>query len=66
MFEIINSIKGCVGCLFWLMVLSVLFTVGYFVLNIFLYLLPFLLTLVIGGAVLYGLGHIVVSLIKGK
>ena len=64
--EVTETVKASVGCLFWVAVLSVAVTVGYFILNIILYLIPVILAFVIGAAVLYGIGYVIFTLIRGK
>ena len=50
--EVTEAVKASVGCLFWIAVISVALTIGYFVLNIILYLIPVILAIAIGLAVL--------------
>lgn len=64
--EITEAVKGCIGCLFWMAVLSVAFTIGYFIFNIILYLIPVILAIAIGLAVLYGIGYVIYALINGR
>ena len=64
--EVTEAVKASIGCLFWIAVLSVALTIGYFVLNIILYLIPVILAFVIGAAVLYGIGYVIFALIRGK
>ena len=64
--EITEGVIGCVGCLFWIAVLSVALTIGYFVLNIVLYLIPVVLAIAIGLAVLYGICYVVYALFTGR
>ena len=64
--EVTEAVKASVGCLFWVAVLSVAVTVGYFILNIILYLIPVILAFMIGAAVLYGIGYVIFALIRGK
>ena len=57
--EVTETVKASVGCLFWMAVISVALTIGYFVLNIILYLIPVVLAIAIGLAVLYGICYVV-------
>ena len=57
--EVTEAVKASVGCLFWMAVISVALTIGYFVLNIILYLIPVVLAIAIGLAVLYGICYVV-------
>ena len=45
--EVTEAVKASVGCLFWMAVLSVALTIGYFILNIILYLIPVILAIAI-------------------
>jgi hypothetical protein len=47
-------------------VISVALTIGYFVLNIVLYLIPVILAIAIGLAVLYGIGYVIYALFTGR
>lgn len=64
--EVTEAVKASVGCLFWMAVLSVALTIGYFVLNIILYLIPVILAIAIGIAVLYGIGYVIYALLTGR
>ena len=64
--EVTEAVKASVGCLFWVAVLSVAVTVGYFILNIILYLIPVILAIAIGVAVLYGIGYVIYALLTGR
>ena len=64
--EITEGVIGCVGFLFWMAVISVALTIGYFVLNIVLYLIPVVLAIAIGLAVLYGICYVVYALFTGR
>ena len=64
--EVTEAVKASVGCLFWMVVISVALTIGYFVLNIILYLIPVVLAIAIGLAVLYGIGYVIYSLFTGR
>ena len=64
--EVTEAVKASVGCLFWMAVISVALTIGYFVLNIILYLIPVVLAIAIGIAVLYGIGYVIYALISGR
>ena len=64
--EVTEAVKASIGCLFWMAVLSVALTIGYFVMNIILYLIPVVLAIVIGLAVLYGIGYIIYVLFTGR
>ena len=64
--EVTEAVKESVGCLFWMAVLSVALTIGYFILNIILYLIPVVLAIVIGLAVLYGIGYVIYALFTGR
>ena len=64
--EVTEVVKASIGCLFWMAVISVALTIGYFVLNIILYLIPVVLAIVIGLAVLYGICYVVYALFTGR
>ena len=64
--EVTEAVKASIGCLFWVAVLSVALTIGYFVLNIILYLIPVVLAIAIGLAVLYGIGYVIYALFTGR
>ena len=64
--EVTETVKASVGCLFWMAVISLALTIGYFVLNIILYLIPVILAIAIGLAVLYGVGYVIYALIRGR
>ena len=64
--EVTEAVKASIGCLFWIAVLSVALTIGYFVLNIILYLIPVILAITIGFAVLYGIGYVIYALTRGR
>ena len=64
--EVTEAVKASVGCLFWMAVISVALTIGYFVLNIVLYLIPVILAIAIGLAVLYGIGYVIYALLTGR
>ena len=64
--EVTQTVKASVGCLFWMAVISVALTIGYFVLNIILYLIPVILAIAIGLAVLYGIGYVIYALFTGR
>ena len=64
--EVTEAVKASVGCLFWMAVISVALTIGYFVLNIILYLIPVVLAIAIGLAVLYGVCYVVYALFTGR
>ncbi len=64
--EVTEAVKESVGCLFWMAVLSVALTIGYFILNIILYLIPVILAIAIGLAVLYGIGYVIYALFTGR
>lgn len=64
--EVTEAVKASVGCLFWMAVISVALTIGYFVLNIVLYLIPVILAIAIGLAVLYGIGYVIYALFTGR
>ena len=64
--EATEAVKASIGCLFWIAVLSVALSIGYFVLNIILYLIPVVLAIAIGLAVLYGIGYVIYALFTGR
>ena len=64
--EVTEAVKASVGYLFWMAVISVALTIGYFVLNIVLYLIPVVLAIAIGLAVLYGIGYVIYALFTGR
>ena len=64
--EVTRAVKASVGCLFGMAVISVALIIGYFVLNIILYLIPVVLAIAIGLAVLYGIGYVIYALFTGR
>ena len=64
--EVTEAVKASVGCLFLMAVISVALTIGYFVLNIVLYLIPIVLAITIGLAVLYGISYVIYALFTGR
>ena len=64
--EVTEAVKASVGCLFWMAVITVALTIGYLVLNIVLYLIPVVLAIAIGLAVLYGIGYVIYALFTGR
>ena len=64
--EVTEAVKASIGCLFWMAGISVALTIGYFVLNIVLYLIPVILAIAIGLAVLYGIGYVIYALFTGR
>ena len=60
-----ETVKATIGCLFWIAILLVALTIGYFVLNIILYLIPAVLAVIICLAVLYGIGYVIYALLTG-
>lgn len=64
--EVTEAVKASVGCLFGMAVLSVALFMGYFILNIILYLIPVVLSIAIGLAVLYGIGYVIYALLTGR
>ena len=64
--EVTEAVKASVGCLFWMAVIFVALTIGYFVLNIVLYLIPIVLAITIGLAVLYGISYVIYALFTGR
>ena len=64
--EVTETVKASVGCLFWMAVLSVALFIGYFILNVILYLIPVVLAIAIGLAVLYGIGYVIYALLTGR
>ena len=62
--KVTESVKGCIGCLVVFAAVYVIAVIGYFVLNIILYLIP--VVLAIGIAVLYGIGHVIYALLTGR
>ena len=64
--EVTETVKGCMGCLFLIAIIYVVAVIGYFVLNIILYLIPVVLAIAIGLAVLYGIGYVIYALFTGR
>ena len=64
--EITESVKGGIGCLGMIAIIYVIVVIGYFVLNIILYLIPVVFAIVIGLAVLYGICYVVYALLTGR
>ena len=64
--EVTEAVEASVGCLFWMAVISVALTIGYFILNIILYLIPVVLAIAIGLAILYGIDYVIYALLTGR
>ena len=64
--EVTETVKGCVVCLFLIAIIYVVAVIGYFVLNIILYLIPVVLAIAIGLAVLYGIGYVIYAILTGR
>ena len=64
--EVTETAKGCVGCLGMIAVNYVIAVIGYFALNIILYLLPIVLAIAMGLAILYGIGYVIYALLTGR
>ena len=64
--EVTESVKGCIGCLGMLAIIYIIAVIGYFALNIILYLIPVILAIAIGLAVLYGIGYVIYALLTGR
>ena len=64
--EVTETVKGCMGCLFLIAIIYVVAVIGYFALNIILYLIPVVIAVTIGLAVLYGICYVIYALIRGK
>ena len=64
--EVTETVKGGMGCLFLIAIIYVVAVIGYFVLNIVLYLIPVVLAITIGLAVLYGIGYVIYALLTGR
>lgn len=64
--EVTETAKGCVGCLGMIAVIYVIAVIGYFALNIILYLLPIVLAIAMGLAILYGIGYVIYALLTGR
>ena len=64
--EVTETAKECMGCLFLIAIIYVVAVIGYFALNIILYLIPVVIAVAIGLAVLYGICYVIYALIRGK
>ena len=64
--EVTETVKGCMWCLFLIAIIYVVAVIGYFALNIILYLIPVVIAVAIGLAVLYGICYVIYALIRGK
>ena len=64
--EVTETVKGGMGCLFLIAIIYVVAVIGYFALNIILYLIPVVIAVAIGLAVLYGICYVIYALIRGK
>ena len=51
---------------FLIAIIYVVAVIGYFALNIILYLIPVVIAVAIGLAVLYGICYVIYALIRGK
>ena len=64
--EVTHTVAGCVGCLAWAAVIAVVLFIGYWVLNIVLYLLPVLVAVGILLGIVYAVGYVVYALLTGR
>ncbi len=64
--KVTESVKGCIGCLGIVAVIYVIAVIGYFALNIILYLIPVIFAIGIGLAVLYVIGYVFYALFTGR
>ena len=64
--EVTQTVAGCVGCLAWAAVIAVVLFIGYWVLNIVLYLLPVLVAVGILLGIVYAVGYVVYALLTGR
>ena len=64
--EVTQTVAGCVGCLAWAAVIAGVLFIGYWVLNIVLYLLPVLVAVGILLGIVYAVGYVVYALLTGR
>ena len=64
--EVTETVKASIGCLFGMAVIFVALLIGYFILNIIFYLIPVVLAIAIGLAVLYGIAYVIYTLFTGR
>ena len=64
--RVTEAVKGCAGCLGMIVIIYFIIVVGYFALNIILFLIPVVLAIAIGLAVLYGIGYVIYALLTGR
>ena len=64
--EVTETSNGCVGCLGMIAIIYAVAVIGYFALNIIIYLIQVVLAIAIGLAVLYGIGYLIYALLTGR
>ena len=64
--EVTQTVVGGIGCLAWAAVIAVVLFIGYWVLNIVLYLLPVLVAVGILLGIVYAVGYVIYALLTGR
>ena len=64
--EVTQTVVSGVGCLAWAAVIAVVLFIGYWVLNIVLYLLPVLVAVAILLGIVYAVGYVIYALLTGR
>ena len=64
--KVTEFVKGSIGCVGVVAAIYIIAVIGYFALNIILYLIPVVLAIAIGLAVLYGIGYVIYALLTGR
>ena len=61
-----QTVVGGLGCLVWAVGIAIVLFIGYWVLNIVLYLLPALVAVGILLGIVYAVGYVVYALLTGR
>jgi len=64
--EVTQTVVSGIGCLALTAVIAVVLVIGYFVLNIVLYLLPVLVAVGILLGIVYAVGYVIYALLTGR
>ena len=63
--EVTQTVVSGVGCLAWAAVIAIVLFIGYWVLNIVLYLLPVLVAVGILLGIVYAVSYVIYALLTG-
>ena len=64
--EVTQAVVGAVGCLVFAAVVTVVAFIGYWVVNIVLYLLPVVVGVGILLGIVYAIGYVIFALLTGR